>query len=233
MSGKTERKAGLIYSIVVTFIMIVLVAVMVLEYATPFKPSNGFKRAPADQEQTEQLPDDKPNDEGKDKDKDEKPDDGKEDPEQKDPEQEDPTANPEQSAQSYALLVTGVENFDFEVLPISEWSNEDIGTTGAQSFYRVSLLRGSDHELNLSIRSKDGAELFRTDGYGVESGTWEFDDYVVYKLSDSFCDIIILKPFDFSIWVVDIYYYSSSSVFENYDRMEIKCAYYADTTATN
>lgn len=60
MSRRTNsRKALTVYSVIVSIIVAALIILAVLQFATPYKPSNGFKRTVDETEQTEQLPDEK------------------------------------------------------------------------------------------------------------------------------------------------------------------------------
>lgn len=60
MSRRTNsRKALTVYSVIVSIIVAALIILAVLQFATPYKPSNGFKRTVEETEQTEQLPDEK------------------------------------------------------------------------------------------------------------------------------------------------------------------------------
>lgn len=66
MSRRTNsRKALIVYSVIVSIIVAALIILAVLQFATPYKPSNGFKRAVEGTEQTEQLPDEEKADDKK------------------------------------------------------------------------------------------------------------------------------------------------------------------------
>lgn len=55
-TAKSKSRKGLvIYAVIVTFVLVVFAALTVLQYATPIKPSNGFKRVAGSAEQTETL----------------------------------------------------------------------------------------------------------------------------------------------------------------------------------
>lgn len=62
-SGKAKRKSGwaCFLGIVATLAVIAGTVLLILEFCTAYKPSNGFKKVVPDTEQTEQLPDDKSN----------------------------------------------------------------------------------------------------------------------------------------------------------------------------
>ncbi len=60
-SGKAKRKSGwaCFLGIVATLAVIAGTVLLILEFCTAYKPSNGFKKVVPDTEQTETLPDDK------------------------------------------------------------------------------------------------------------------------------------------------------------------------------